>query len=87
MGIAAVLSPDQLNRKGMVFIDYRVIKHQISIFCLVNLMDHVFPYQSRCDFLSSQISINLVVRKLLTVVGEVRYRVINLTDQQILAVV
>lgn len=80
MSIAAVLPPDQLNGKGLVLIEYRVIKNYIPVLYWNNLFSNVFPYQSRGDSFSSQVPIDLVVRKLLAVVSKVGEGVVDLAD-------
>ena len=87
VSIATVLPPNQLNGKGMVLIEYRVIKNHIPVHCLANLLGNVFTYQSRGDSFPLQVPIDLVMRKLLTVVSKVREGVVDLANQQILTVI
>jgi hypothetical protein len=71
----------------MVLIEHCVIKHHIACARFNDLTGDVLPHQPRGELLSSQIPIDLVVRKPLTMVGKVSQRIVDLADQQILAIV
>ena len=86
-GIATPLPPHQFNGKGVVLIQHRVIKDQIRLRRRHDLRPHVVPDQARRELFGSQIAIDLVVRERLAMVGKIGQRVIDLTDQQILAVI
>ena len=87
MSLAAVLLSYQVNGKGVALVQHRIIKQHIASGSLHYLCLHVSPHQTRRDFLPTQRPIDLIVRKLLAVVGEMSQRIVNLADQQLLAVV
>jgi len=84
--VAAILAPYQLDGERIVFIKHCIVKNQISVWRPIDLALNVFPDQSRRDFLSTKITIYLIVQELFSMIGKVRQYVVDLTDQQILAI-
>jgi len=70
----------------MVLIKNCIVKNQISIWRPIDLALYVFSDQSRRYFLSTKITIYLIVRELLSMIGKVRQRIVDMTDQQMLAI-
>jgi acyl-ACP thioesterase len=65
----------------------RVIENNKPFWALNNLTLNVLPGQFRTKFFSSQITIEGIMTKLLTMFCKIRLRIIDLTDQQVLAII
>ena len=87
MGVTAILPTHQLDGEGGVLIEYGVIKDDITVRRLDHLACNVLPHQPWGDTLTTQIPVDRIVRKLLAVVSKVCQCVVDLTDQQVLAII
>lgn len=85
-GVTAPLAAHQLDGKGVVFIQHRIIKDQIGLRGRHDLRPHLVPDQAGREPFRPQVPIDFIVTERLTMIGQVRHRVIDLTDQQILTV-
>ena len=83
--VAAVLPSHQLDGERGVFVQHRVIKNDEALRRQRSLSLHVVPNEARGDPFATQITIDQVMGALLTLVGKVRQRIVDLTDQEILA--
>lgn len=86
-GVAAVLTSYQLDGKGSIFVQHRVIEDHVTLRGCNHLLTHVLPDQPWRDALSSQVAIDGIVTEFLAVVSKVRQRVVDLANQQILAII
>jgi hypothetical protein len=87
MRVAAVLTAHQFNAMGKIFIQHHVIKNDVSFGRVNNIATHVVPHIAARDTVFFEISIDRVVAHLLSVLRKIRQRVVDLADQQILAII
>ena len=85
--ISAPLAPHQIHLEREILIHNRVIKHHISFRNLCHLSFHIFPYQVGRDFFACQIPVDRVMAEFLGVISKIGQRIIDLADQQILAII
>ncbi len=71
----------------MAFIQHGIVKQNISVLGHLQQWLHVFPQQTGCQFLATQVPIDPVMADTLEMVSLVRYSVVDGTAQGILAVV
>jgi hypothetical protein len=86
-GIARILPPQKFNGKRVVFVGHRVIKEQLADGRGDKRIFDLLPNQAWFEFVIAQKAIQLVVTKLLMVVGKISQRIIDLTAEQVLAVI
>lgn len=87
MRISTVLPPHQLNVVREVLVRHRIIKDQKPFWRLNNLVLNTLPSQLGTQFISIQIAVEGIMTKPLAVLGKIRQGVVDLTDQQILAII
>jgi hypothetical protein len=87
MRVAAVLAVHQLNAMGEVFVQHRVIKNDVSVGRVNNIATHVVPHVDARDAVLPEVSIDRVVAHVLSVLRKIRQRVVDLADQQVLAII
>lgn len=87
MRVTAVLSPDQFDPLRRTLVDHCVIKYQKSIRRNSHLFFDILPHHSRTDFIACQIPVRHIMTEFLSVLGVICQRIIDLTYQQVLAIV
>jgi hypothetical protein len=86
-GVATILPPDQLDDKRVVLIEDSIVKNDVAPRCGDHILNNIFPDQARRQSLVAEVAINRVMAKLRAVIGEVGQRVVDLTHQQVLAII
>ncbi len=86
-GIAAILAAHQLDGVRVILIEHRVIEDDVALLGRRQLRADIVPDETRCDALAAQVTVDGIMAQPLAMVGEVRQRVIDLADEQVLAVV
>ncbi len=86
LGVAAPLAAHEFNPMGILFVQHSVVKEQVTPHRGLNLPAHVVPNQPRGHFLTTQITIDGIVAEGLAMVRKVRQRIVDLADQEILAI-
>src|SRR5205085_11110263 len=74
-------------RVRVILIEHRIIEDEVAACGLHHLRAHIVPDETRRNTLATQVTVDGVVAQALRVVGEVRQRVVDLADEQVLAVV
>ena len=87
MCITTPLPPDQVHLEREILIHHRVIKHQVAFRNLCPLTFHIFPYQVGRDLFACQIPVDRIMAEFLSVISKIGQRIIDWTDQQILAII
>ena len=87
MSACALLTPNQLNLLLKDLVGYHAIKDNNSFLNLNNISFDVFPGQLRLKSFSCHVAIESIMTEFLTVVGKIRQRIIDLTDQKILTII
>ena len=87
MCIAAVLPPHQFDLRREVLVHHGVVKHEIPGRRLRHLRFHVLPHQTGSNLVSGQITVGGIVTELLRMFGKIGQRIVDLADQQVLAIV
>lgn len=87
VGIATVLPSHQIHAERVVYFHEDIVKHQVSIRHWNYLAFHVFPHQAGGNFLLCQIAVDGIIAKLLGLIGKIGQGVVDLTAQQILAII
>ena len=87
MRIATGLTPYQLNFMRKVLVGYRIIKDHKPFGGLNRLSFDVLPCQFRSQSFSCHIALERIVTEFLAVVSKIRQRIIDLTDQKVLAII
>ena len=86
MCVTAILTPHQFDIVRIVLICHCIVKDQVAFGRLNDFGFDVLPGQFRAKFFSIQIAIQGIMAELLTVFGKIRQRIINLANQQVLAI-
>jgi hypothetical protein len=87
MGIATVLAAHQVDLPGEVLIQHGVVKEQITGGYRDNLGTDVIPYQPRRHPFTPQVTVDGIMTEGVIVIGKIGQRVVDLADQQKLAIV
>src|SRR5437763_10795747 len=87
VSVATILPPHEFDLERVVLIQDRVIKEDKALWGDDQLRAHLLPQQPRLNAVISQVAVDGIVRERLRVLGKVRQGVIDLTTEQILAVV
>ena len=87
MGVPTVLMPHQFNMLRIVLVCHRIVKNQKPFRSLYNLRLNILPSQLWTKFFSIQITVESIMTKLLTVFSKIRQCLIDLTYQQVLAII
>src|SRR3954451_7805150 len=85
--VAAILRPHQFDGKRVVLVQHRGIKDHIAAGRHDDLRGDIFPDQTRRQLLAAQVAVDRIVTELLAVVRKVCQRVVDLAEQQILAII
>ena len=85
--ISAPLPAYQLDAPRVVLVQHRVIEHDVSIRGQLDLALNLVPQPPRRHFLLRQMAVDRVVAEPLCMLGKVCERVVDLADQQKLAVI
>ncbi|MCL5996225.1 MAG: hypothetical protein M1546_09225 [Chloroflexi bacterium] len=80
---ARVISP----REELYFVQHDIIEKKEAVRTRHQLLLHVLPDQARREAVSRQVAVDRIMAEPLRMIGEVRQRVVDLTAQQILAVI
>ena len=86
LGVAAPLPADQLDAVGIALVQHRIVEQHIARSGWHQVPAHVVPHQPRGNPLAAQIAIDGIVAESLAMIRKVRQRVVDLADQQVLAV-
>ena len=87
MFIATKLLSYHFDVSGMIFIEYRVIKDQDSVFAEDNIALPSFPDVFRSKVIAFEVTSYCVVRKVFTVLGEISEGIIGLSNEEKLTVI
>jgi hypothetical protein len=77
----------QLNGKGAILVQDRIIKHHIPAWGEDELLPYVVPHPAGRNLCAAEVAVDRVMAEPFAMVRKVRQRVVDLTDQQVLAII